>query len=78
MVPIVAWVMTLAASIIIAAIFIVQHLESKYRPYVRALEKEKLVLARINAALLDEAEVSKQRYRALRSDTMKQTKEETE
>lgn len=72
------WFASLIASIVIAAIFIVQHLESKYKPYVRALEKEKLVLARINAALLDEAEVSKQRYRALRAEQIGQAKKGTE
>ena len=69
MTPIVAWFMTLIGSVFVASVFIVQYLESKYKPYVRTLEKEKQVLARINEGLIDESLVLRQRYRTLYAET---------
>ena len=75
---VIAWVLTLAASIVIAAIFIVQHLESKYKPYVRHMEAEKRALEGQNRRLTDANRVLRQRYRSLRAQSVEQAKEGTE
>ena len=74
---IVYWFGTLIGSVFIASVFIVTYLEGKYKPYVRALEAEKRALSQLNERLIDADLVLQQRYRALRAEHMKQTKEGT-
>ena len=72
------WFGTLIGSVFIASVFIVQYLESKYKPYVRALEADIRALSQLNERLIDADLILQQRYRTLRAEQMGQAKDGTE